>query len=113
MNTGIGSSIFLNHILHVQLYTFAWVCADSTKTLFPIGRWHSFIVLILSNITSFLEDSGNLLSVNQKKIRKILDYKKDILLLAKQYLSEVLIRDSVGNLVSPYVSTKVGTSDLL
>jgi len=38
--------------LHV--FTFRDFCSEVTETLFPIGILHSFIVLMLSNITSFL-----------------------------------------------------------
>lgn len=51
----------------LQMFTFWDFFSDFTNTLLPIGRWHSFIVWLLSSIISFLEDSGNLLSVRENR----------------------------------------------
>ena len=64
--------IILYNIIHVitkklQMFTFWDFFSDFTNTLLPIGRWHSFIVWLLSRIISFLEDSGNLLSVRESR----------------------------------------------
>ena len=64
--------IILYNIIHVitkklQMFTFWDFFSDFTNTLLPIGRWHSFIVWLLSRIISFLEDSGNLLSVRENR----------------------------------------------
>ena len=67
--------IILYNIIHVitkklQMFTFWDFFSDFTNTLLPIGRWHSFIVWLLSSIISFLEDSGNLLSVRENRLFK-------------------------------------------
>ena len=70
---------------------------------------------MLSNITSFLEDTGNLLSVNQKKkTSKILDYKKKIITGQAVLIrsTDKRFRNCVGPFVDIYVGTNVGTSDI-
>ena len=62
---------------------------------------------MVSNITSFLEDTGNLLSVNQKKkTSKILDYKKKIITGQAVLIrsTDKRFRNCVGPLSAPMLA---------